>query len=217
MKNIVLVAQNNISVVMVENQYKVVQANNSKIALLINLKAILSGIPANDDLSAETRQVIIGSKSPIIGLVTGTWRQYVKTGVNGKGIAIPADELELWKDIANLYAQKCFNVQFTSDQFISKNDRITKDLINSAWEAVKAEVRKANSMAPAPQQVAHAQANPVVVKLQALMAQALEEGDFDKYDKLEERLNKLQPQQTTETTAPILEEDPMAGAEDIDM
>ena len=217
MKNIVLVAQNNISVVMVENQYKVVQANNSKIALLINLKAILSGIPANDDLSAETRQVIIGSKSPIIGLVTGTWRQYVKTGVNGKGIAIPADELELWKDIANLYAQKCFNVQFTSDQFISKNDRTTKDLINSAWEAVKAEVRKANSMAPAPQQVAHAQANPVVVKLQALMAQALEEGDFDKYDKLEERLNKLQPQQTTETTAPILEEDPMAGAEDIDM
>lgn len=219
MKNIVLVAQNNISVVMVENQYKVVQANNSKMALLTNLKAILSGIPANDDLSAETRQVIIGSKSPIIGLVTGTWRQYVKTGVNGKGIAIPADELELWKDIANLYAQKCFNVQFTSDQFISKNDRITKDLINSAWEAVKAEVRKANSMAPAPQQVTQpqAQSNPVVVKLQALMAQALEEGDFDKYDKLEERLNKLQPQQTTETTAPILEEDPMAGAEDIDM
>lgn len=34
-------------------------------------------------------------------------------------------------------------------------------------------------------------ANPVVAKLQELMVKALEEGDFDAYDKLEERLNRI--------------------------
>ena len=33
--------------------------------------------------------------------------------------------------------------------------------------------------------------NPVVAKIQELMVKALEEGDFDAYDKLEERLNKI--------------------------
>lgn len=225
MKNIVLVAQNNISVVVVvnngKNQYKAVSANNSKLALLQNLTTILNGIPTNDDLSAETRQIIIGSKSPIIGLVTGTWREYVKTGKNAKGVDIAEDEFALWKQVAELYASRCFNVKFTSDQYIGKNDRATKDLISCAWDLVKEEVRKANNMAPAPQQVAQpqAQVNPVVAKLQALMAQALDEGDFDKYDKLEERLNKLQPKEEI-VTKPVMEfleeNDPLAGAEDID-
>ena len=219
MKNIVLVAQNNISVVVVvnngKNQYKAVSANNSKLALLQNLTTILNGIPTNDDLSAETRQIIIGSKSPIIGLVTGTWREYVKTGKNAKGVDIAEDELALWKQVAELYAERCFNVKFTSDQYIGKNDRATKDLISCAWDLVKEEVRKANNMAPASQpQTVQSQVNPVVAKLQALMAQALDEGDFDKYDKLEERLNKLQPKEET-VEQPVVE-DPLAGAEDID-
>lgn len=217
MKNIVLVAQNNISVVVVvnngKNQYKAVSANNSKIALLQNLTTILNGIPTNDDLSAETRQIIIGSKSPIIGLVTGTWREYVKTGKNAKGVDIADDELALWKQVAELYASRCFNVKFTSDQYIGKNDRATKDLISCAWDLVKEEVRKANNMAPASQpQTVQSQVNPVVAKLQELMTKALESGDFEAYDKLEERLNKLQPK---EEQAPVVE-DPLAGAEDID-
>jgi hypothetical protein len=205
MKNIVLVAMNNVSLLASMNnntiEYGTVVANNSKLALLTNLKTILTKVPSNDDLTAETRQVIIGSKSPIIGLITGTWRQYIKTGKNAKGAEIPADELALWKDIANLYVQKCFNVQFTSDQYINKNDRETKELINKAWELVKEEVRKANNMTQAnkPAQP-QAQANPVIAKLQELMAKALDEGDFDTYDKLEERLNKLQPK------APVVEE-----------
>ena len=222
MKNIVLVAQNNISVVVVvnngKNQYKAVSANNSKLALLQNLTTILSGIPTNDDLSAETRQIIIGSKSPIIGLVTGTWREYVKTGKNAKGVDIADDELALWKQVAELYAERCFNVKFTSDQYIGKNDRATKDLISCAWDLVKEEVRKANNMAPASQPKVAQSApavNPVVAKLQALMAQALDEGDFDKYDKLEERLNKIAPEETAEETP--VNTDPLAGAEDIDM
>ena len=219
MKNIVLVAQNNISVVVVanngKNQYKAVSANNSKLALLQNLTTILNGIPANDDLSAETRQIIIGSKSPIIGLVTGTWREYVKTGKNAKGVEIAEDELTLWKQVAELYASRCFNVKFTSDQYIGKNDRATKDLISCAWEIVKEEVRKANNMAPASQpQTVQPQVNPVVAKLQELMTKALEAGDFEAYDKLEERLNKLQPKEEI-VEQPVVE-DPLAGAEDID-
>lgn len=200
MKNIVLVAMNNVSVAVVNNngvnKYKAVVANNSKLALLENLVTVLSGIPTNEDLTAETRRVIIGSKSPIIGLVTGTWRQYIKTGKNAKGLDMAPEELTLWTNVANLYAERCFNVQFTSDQYIGKNDRATKDLISASWDVVKEEVRKANNMAPASKpQVAQSTpaVNPVVAKLQELMTKALEEGDFEAYDKLEERLNKLQP------------------------
>ena len=224
MKNIVVIAQNNISVVAMnkgnEIQYKAVQANNSKLALLTNIETVLKGIPTNTDLSAETRQIIIGSKSPIIGLVTGTWRQYIKEGKTAKGNVIPADELELWKNVATLYAERCFNVQFTSDQYIGKNDQTTRTLINKAWELVKEEVRKANNMAqPQAPQVAQTTApavNPVVAKLQELMTKALDEGDFDAYDKLEARLNKLQPQQEQPKQQPVVEEDPLAGAEDMD-
>ena len=224
MKNIVLVAMNNVSVVLVANngkkQYKTVQASNSKLALLTNLKTILSGIPTNEDLTAETRQIIIGSKSPIIGLVTGTWRKYIKEGTNAQGKAIAEEELVLWNDVAKLYSERLFNVQFTSDQYIGKDDRETKALINDAWTLVKEEVRKANSMAPqaqAPQQAPVAKENPVIAKLQALMTQALDEGDFDKYDQLEARLNKLQPQ-TNEVAVeqPVVEEDPMAGADEME-
>ncbi len=215
MKNIVLVAMNNVSVAVVVNnnvnKYKAVVANNSKLALLENLVTVLSSIPTNDDLTAETRKVIISSKSQIIGLVTGAWRQYVKEGISAQGKAIPQDEKDLWIKVANLYAERCFNVQFTTDQFIGKNDRATKDLINSAWEAVKAEVRKANDMAPASKpQVAQAQpqANPVVAKLQELMTKALEEGDFEAYDKLEERLNKIAgtPAQAPAVEEPVVED-----------
>ena len=212
---------NNVSVAVVankgQNQYKAVQANNSKIALLTNLKTVLSGIPTNDDLSAETRQVIIGSKSPIIGLVTGTWREYVKTGKNAKGVEIAEEELALWRQVAELYANCCFNVKFTSDQYIGKNDKATKDLINVSWELVKQEVRKANDMAqPSQPKVAQSApaVNPVVAKLQELMTKALEEGDFEAYDKLEERLNKLQP--AKEVAEEPVDNDPLAGAEEME-
>ena len=219
MKNIVLVAMNNVSVAMVGNKYKAVQSNNSKLALLTNLETVLSGIPTNEDLTAETRQIIIGSKSPIIGLVTGTWREYVKTGKNAKGVDIAEDELALWINVAKLYAERCFNVKFTSDQFIGKNDKATKDLISNAWEVLKAEVRKANNMSqPSQPKVAQPApaVNPVVAKLQELMTKALEASDFEAYDKLEERLNKLQPAKEAVEEEPVVNDDPLAGAEEMD-
>ena len=198
---------NNVSVAVVvnngKNQYKATQASNNKMALLENIKSALSGIPTNDNTDTDIRQIIVGSKSPVIGLVAGTWRQYIRTGKTAKGNEIPQEELALWNEIASLYAERCFNVQFTSDQFIGKNDRTTKDLIAVAWELVKQEVRKANNMEqPSKPQVAQAPvANPAVAKLQELMAKALDEGDLDKYDALEERLNRL-----TGTKAPVVEE-----------
>ena len=223
MKNIVLVAMNNVSVAVVNNngvnKYKAVVANNSKLALLENLVTVLSGIPTNEDLTAETRRVIIGSKSPIIGLVTGTWRQYIKTGKNAKGLDMAPEELTLWTNVANLYAERCFNVQFTSDQYINKNDRATKDLISASWDVVKEEVRKANNMAPAskPQVAQSAPAvNPVVAKLQELMTKALEEGDFEAYDKLEERLNKLQPKEETVVVEEQVTEDVLGDTSEMD-
>jgi hypothetical protein len=63
----------------------------------------------------------------------------------------------------------------------------------------------------APQQTApQAQpaVNPLIDKLQTLMAKALEDGDFEAYDKLEERYNKLMNQQAPVASAPVVDEEP---------
>ena len=210
MKNIVIVAKNNTSVAMVNgnnvNQYKVYTATNSKIAMLNALINVMTGIPANDNLSAETRRVIISSKSPILGLATDTWKDYIKTGKNAKGLDIPADELALWKEFAQLYTQKCFNVRFTTDQFIGKTGD-ARNLYQAAWEAVKVEAEKAVPVAqPQPQQQAPAQDPVAMIGLQ--IAEAAAKGDMATVTALTAALTALKSAgaQAPEEQAPVQED-----------
>ena len=75
--------------------------------------------------------------------------------------------------------QRCFEDfrAFLSERTIGSEPK-EEPVVIEVEEPVVVEEVKSNS-------------NPVIAKLQELMVQALEEGDFAKYDELEERLNRI--------------------------
>ena len=210
-KNVVVVAMNNCALVVNSNKsYKtVMNCTDNTVASLQAMKIFLEKIPANTtELLAEPRLLVLGEKSPVKGFATGTHLQYIRTGENASGKAFTAEQLELIKEVAFLLADRSLNIRITTDKYVSYSDKEARELINGAWEMLKAEIKKSNAPAQAKPQAPVAQApakSPVVAKLEELMAKALDEGDFDKYDQLEERLNKMLAKETP-APAPVVEE-----------
>ena len=208
-KNVVVVAKNNCALISNnERKYsKIMNATDNTVASLQIVKAFLEKVPTNAELVEVPYQLILGDKSAIKGFATGTYLHYIRTGANASGKAFTEEQMTLVKEVAYLLAERSLNVKITTDAFISKQDKITKALIDNAWKTLDLEINKAKSEptkpANKPQRPAVAPVDPRVAKLQELMTKALDEGDFDKYDMLEERLNRLQaPTQT----APVAEE-----------
>ena len=202
MKNIVLVVKNSVAVAMVNNnnvnQYKAYQSTNSNLAILNALLNVIEAVPTNDDLSAETRRVVLATRH-ISAFATGSWKDVVKTGKNSEGKQLPKEEHDLWVKVATLYAERCFNIRFITHTFVSKNDQETKTLINSAWEMVKAEASKAPVAQP--QQQAPAQDPVAMIGLQ--IAEAAAKGDMATVATLTQALSALK---AAGAQAPVVEE-----------
>ena len=192
MKNIVLVVKNSVAVAMVNNnnvnQYKAYQSTNSNLAILNALINVIEAVPTNDDLSAETRRIILATRH-ISAFATGSWKDVVKTGKNSEGKQLPKEEHDLWVKVAHLYAERCFNIRFITHTFVSKNDQATKTLINSAWEMVKAEASKAPIAQPQQQTQAPAQDPVAMIGLQ--IAEAAAKGDMATVATLTQALSAL--------------------------
>lgn len=201
MKNIVLVVKNSVAVAMVNNnnvnQYKAYQSTNSNLAVLNALLNIIEAVPTNDDLSAETRRVVLATRH-ISAFATGSWKDVVKTGKNSEGKQLPKEEHELWVKVAKLYAERCFNIRFITHTFVGKNDQATKTLINSAWEMVKEEASKVQMT---PQQQAPAQDPVAMIGLQ--IAEAAAKGDMATVATLTQALSALK---AAGAQAPVVEE-----------
>ena len=98
---------------------------------------------------------------------------------------------------------KGLNCEIKESKYFPKELKAMKDL------AIKV-AKEYKSQAPqqtAPQAPSQPAVNPLIDKLQTLMAKALEDGDFEAYDKLEERYNKLIGQQA-QPQAPVVDEEP---------
>ena len=207
MNNIVLVCQEGIAVVgkIVDNELKFQKAEGPTniVAQLVAIKGLLASIPTNEELIEEPVQILIGDKSALCGLTFGSQMEYLRTGKTaGGGKEFTEQEFELLKEVCVMLAERSFNVKLNLQKFATKEFRRT---IEQTWNKVKAIVREQHQQ-PAPVKtttVPVAKTNPVVEKLEQLMTQALDEGDFDKYDKLEERLNKILAQDNT----PVVEEE----------
>lgn len=228
-KNVVVVAMNNCALIS-NNEKKVstvMNATDNTVASLQVMKAFLQSVPTNEELVDEPYQLILGEKSSIKGFATGTHLQYIRTGANATGKEFTEEQLDLIKEVAVLLAERGLNVKVTTDKFISYKDKQGRAIIDFAWNTLKLEINKANEQ-PKPQRpVAPAKqtavVDPRVAKLQELMTKALDEGDFDKYDMLEERLNRLQApvapvEETNEVEVPNDEvEDPTAGSDEVEL
>lgn len=204
MKNIVLVVKNSVAVAMVNNnnvnQYKAYQSTNSNLAILNALINVIEAVPTNDDLSAETRRVVLATRH-ISAFATGSWKDVVKTGKNSEGKQLPKEEHDLWVKVAKLYAERCFNIRFITHTFVNKNDQETKTLINSAWEMVKAEASKVQVAPQQPQQQAPAQDPVAMIGLQ--IAEAAAKGDMATVATLTQALSALK---AAGAQAPVVEE-----------
>lgn len=229
-KNVVVVAMNNCALI-TNNDKKVstvMNATDNTVASLQVMKAFLQSVPTNEELVEEPYQLVLGEKSAIKGFATGTHLQYIRTGANATGKEFTEEQFELIKEVATLLAERGLNVKVTTDKFISYKDKQGRAIIDFAWNTLKLEISKANEqtqqkpqrpVAPAKQT---AVVDPRVAKLQELMTKALDEGDLDKYDQLEERLNRIQApvvEETNEVEVPNEEEveDPTAGSDEIEL
>lgn len=240
-KTIAVVAVNNVAIAMSaseNNQYKHMKklGQNNLVASLKVLKSVLSGIDNNDTLTNEPRLIIVGSKSPIKGFATGTYVEYLRTGANASGKAFTEEEMTLIRECTELFANKCFNVRITTDEFVSYKDKATKTLIDSAWKQVKAIAQQImNQTKPAVQQVKEQKAtqdNQVAETIAKLNDQILKltlEGKFDDAKKVAEIIANLQATSAeldktveeievpTDVQQEENENDPLAGADQIDM
>lgn len=232
-KNVIVVAKNDCA--LISNNKRefstVMNATDNTVASLQVMKSFLESVPTNAELVEEPFQLVLGEKSSIKGFATGTHLHYIRTGANATGKEFTAEQLSLIKEVALLLADRSLNVKVTTDKFISYKDKEGRAIIDFAWKSLDKEIAKQTAPAKPVKPVAPAKqtavVDPRVAKLQELMTKALDEGDFDKYDMLEERLNRLQApapvvEETNEVEVPEdvqeeVENDPTAGSDEIDL
>ena len=243
-KTISVVAVNNVALAMSKNEsneykhMKKLGANNI-IASLKVLKSVLTSIDNNDCLANQPRLIILGSKSPIKGFAVGSYVEYLRTGANASGKKFNNEEMTLIKECAELYANKCFNVRITTDEFVSYKDKETKALIDGAWKQIKAIAQQMMTQAKQVQQLKETKEKKddktaeTIAKLQDQVVKLTLEGKFDDAKKVSELIKNLQTtsEELNETMEHVNEneieipndvvetntnEDPLAGAEDME-
>ena len=102
---------------------------------------------------------------------------------------LTTEEVEAFKEIYKLYAERILNVRFSLVKYIRKDDVANQNLKKQAYDELalyekSAGVSKGTAVTVDPDK-------ELRDKLTALMEKALEESDFDKYDKLNERRAQL--------------------------
>lgn len=173
---------------------------NNLVASLKVLKSLLENIEDNSDNTKQARMIIVGSKSPVKGFATGTYVEYIRTGANASGKKFTEEEITLIKEVAQLYASRCLNVRITTDEFISKNDRETRELIDASWkrlnlitQEIKSQNKSSQLNCPTPNQAQELQdkTTAMIAKLQEEFDKAMEEMDLDKMDKITIMIERL--------------------------
>lgn len=202
MRNTMIALTGNNAIVMAEKsyksgQYKLLSANSSTAAALMALEFALNKASNNDTIDKEVLRIYVPDM--IKGFAMGSYVDYIRTGKTSGGRQFTEEELALVKTCAKLMCDKGLNIKVTESKYMAKELKPFKDEVLKIAKELKI---NAPAQTAAPQAPAK---SPVIVKLEELMTKALEEGDLDKFDQLEERLNRMMakenaPVQTT--TAP---------------
>ena len=202
--NVIITLGANNAILMTESSfakagYKAFSASTSFISALQALDFVLDKISNNDTL--DEKVTVIHVPDMLKGFAMGSFREYLRTNKTSGNRAFTDEEKELVLSVATKMMNKGFNCKVNESKYFPKELKAMKDLAIKVAKEYKAQ---------APQQTApqaKPAVNPLIDKLQTLMAKALEDGDFDAYDKLEERYNKLIGQQA-QPQAPVVEEEP---------
>lgn len=199
--NVIITVGGNTAIVMTEasykkGQFKQITASSSFVAALKGFDFILDKISDNTTIEKAITRIYLPDL--LKGFAMGTFVEYIRTNQTSSGRAFTAEEKELVLSIANKMMNKGFNVVTNESRFFPKELKPMKDMAISKAKEVK-------QNAPAPQAQPQAK-SPVLVALEEQMAKAIEEANFDLYDKLEERYNKIVGQATTPVAPTTVEE-----------
>lgn len=193
MKNVMIVARQGNAVALGEGTKICKSATGVFMPSLEALKEVLLQIPTEP---CETVNIHI--MDTIQGLVSGSAVEYVKTGKTLSGNALTNEEIESFKEVYKLYAERILNVRFSLVKYIRKDDTANLNLKKQAYDELasyekSAGVSRGTAVTVDPDK-------DLREKLTELMNKALEEGDFDKYDKLNERRAQLKAPEVVTST-----------------
>ena len=199
--NVIITVGGNTAIVMTEasykkGQFKQITASSSFVAALKGFDFILDKISDNTTIEKAITRIYLPDL--LKGFAMGTFVEYIRTNQTSSGRAFTAEEKELVLSIANKMMNKGFNMVTNESRFFPKELKPMKDMAISKAKEVK-------QNAPAPQAQPQAK-SPVLVALEEQMAKAIAEANFDLYDKLEERYNKIVGQATTPVAPTAVEE-----------
>ena len=201
--NVIITVGGNNAIVMTEasykkGQFKQITASSSFMAALEGFNFILDKISDNTTIEKAITRIYLPDL--LKGFAMGTFVEYIRTNQTSSGRKFTEEEKALVLSIANKMMNKGFNMVTNESRFFPKELKPMKDMaINKAKEL------KTN--APATQAQPQAK-SPVLVALEEQMAKAIAEANFELYDKLEERYNKIVGQATT-PVAPAAVEEPV--------
>ena len=181
-----------------KGQYKLFTASSSMAAGLMAMEYLLN--TASDNATIDKDVLAIYVPDTLKGFAGKAYVEYIRTGKTASGRAFTTEEKELVLKVATLLCTKGLNVRATESKYMTKDLAEFKNTVLNIAKDLKVN-------APAPQAAPVQQTNPnqkMIDKLQEKMAQALDDCDFDLYDKLEERLLKLTG--TPTSTSTVVEE-----------
>lgn len=203
--NVIITVGGNNAIVMTEasykkGQYKQITASSSFVAALKGLDFILDKISDNTTIEKAITRIYLPDL--LKGFAMGTFIEYIRTNQTSSGRAFTAEEKELVLSIANKMMNKGFNVVTNESRFFPKELKPMKDMALSKAKELKQNAPTTQAQAPAQPQAK----SPVLVALEEQMAKAIAEANFELFDKLEERYNKMVGQATTPVAPTTVEE-----------
>lgn len=212
--NVIITLGANNAILMTESSYakqgyKAFSASTSFISALQALDFILDKVSDNDTLDEKVSTIHVPDM--LKGFAGHSFREYIRTNKTSSGRQFTEEEKQLVLSVATKMMNKGLNCEIKESKYFPKELKAMKDL------AIKvAKEYKSQAPATAPQAPSQPAVNPLIDKLQTLMAKALEDGDFEAYDKLEERYNKLIGQQA-QPQAPVVDEEPEEEKEELNV
>lgn len=203
--NVIITVGGNNAIVMTEasykkGQYKQITASSSFVAALKGFDFILDKISDNTTIEKAITRIYLPDL--LKGFAMGTFIEYIRTNQTSSGRAFTAEEKELVLSIANKMMNKGFNVVTNESRFFPKELKPMKDMALSKAKELKQNAPTTQAQAPAQPQAK----SPVLVALEEQMAKAIAEANFELFDKLEERYNKMVGQATTPVAPTTVEE-----------
>lgn len=186
MKNVMVVSRQGNAVALGEGLKICKSATGIFMANLEAIKEVLESVPVEP---SETVNIHI--MDTVQGLQTGAAVEYVKTGKTLSGKTLTTEEMEMFKEIYKLYAERILNVRFSLVKYIKKDDAANQNLKKQAYDELALYEKSAGVSRGTVQTVVVDPDKELREKLTELMNKALDEGDFDTYDKLEARRDKL--------------------------